>query len=322
MFFNHPRIKIKILISQFLAIVPFIIFIFVLFDLWYDTRRSLIFEQNLSTAKLYASYISKNNADIIGLSGTLTSEEVFNMLLKSDYLSDKNKLKAVLKSVSSRHKDIDSVNLFSPDGSLIESSLDYDLSKSQTSILDRGYFQQLVKSKKTVVSDPLVGRLSGKSVYLVASPLVIDGNIEYIVLISVEIDSLKKYFENALTSKNRLIIVTDSEDNIVFTLNSKSTDNLKTDVFKENYHIKIARSGSNSIIDSEKLPLSEKLLLGYAVPASVNGFNWTVISADSLDEVYLPIIKTQSFFWLILLASTLFALSVVSFFLRKIKIIY
>ncbi|OGG21003.1 hypothetical protein A3B48_01570 [Candidatus Gottesmanbacteria bacterium RIFCSPLOWO2_01_FULL_40_10] len=83
-----------------------------------------------------------------------------------------------------------------------------------------------------------------------------------------------------------------------------------------------ALSEKQTVIDNEILPISNKPLIGAI--ASVNGgqFGWSVLSYNYALDIFGPIIKTQNFIWVLILVSLLVSLSVISYFLRKIKIVY
>jgi len=179
-----------------------------------------------------------------------------------------------------------------------------------------------LSTKNTVVSPPLIGRLNNNKVILVASPVIVDGKLQQIAVVSIDVQKLKLFFENTLASKDRQVVIIDNEGNIVFILNQPLPEDSKKGILKNNLHLQIAHTGSKSTIDNEKLPFSDKNVLGYAFPAKINGSNWTVISTNTVEEAYLPIVKAQSFLWILILLSIIFAFTLISFFLRKIKIIY
>lgn len=293
-----------------------------LFDLWFDTRRTLVLEQNLSNAKILSEYLSKTISHSKGIASTLSQKEFFETLEKIGLESDKNKLKKVFKIIQENQSEIDSVSVFNPEGNLIESSFDYDPSKAAVNISDRDYFIKAVSSKKITVSDPLIGRLSGNNIIMVTSPIIIENKLEALALIGINLQQLKNNFENAVQTKNQRVFIIGQKGEIVMELNRPQIEDQNKNILKENVHVLVALKGNDSVIDNEKLPISNKSLLGYAVPVNVNGFHWAILSVSNTDEVYLPIIKAQSFFWVIILGSIVFVLSVISFLIKRIKIIY
>lgn len=319
---THRKVKIKILLTQFIAVIPFIIFIFMLFDLWYDTRRTLVLEQNLSNAKILSEYISKTISHSRGIASTLSQKEFFETLEKIGLESDKNKLKKVFKIIQQNQPELDSVSLFDPEGNLIESSFDYDPSKAAVNIGDRDYFMKTVSSKKITVSDPLIGRLSDKNIIMVTSPIIIENKLEALALIGVNLQQLKNNFETAVKTKNQRVFIIGQQGEIIMELNKPHIEDQIKNMLKENVHVLVALKGNESIIDNEKLPISNKSLLGYTVPVEGDDFHWAILSVSNTEEVYLPIIKAQSFLWVIILGSIVFVLSVISFLLKRIKIIY
>ena len=320
--FIHPKVKIKILISQFIAVIPFLIFIFILIDLWYDTRRTLILEQNISVTKTLESYISETLNHSNGIASTLAQQEIFEILDKSGYLGQKEKVKSVLKIIQENQANLHSVSLFDPQGNLIETSYAYSEEKAATNISNRDYFLKAVRDRKTVISDPLIGRMSNEYIVIVASPIIVNNNLAGVILVNFNLNQLKKELEAAINGQNRRIFLIDGKGNIIMELNKPFPDDDNKNILKENYHIRQALKGEISRIDNENLPISPKIQIGYAFPVKGMNFNWVILSVNSTEEIYSPIIKFQSFFWLIFLSSILFILSVISYFLRKIKIIY
>ena len=213
--FIHPKVKIKILLSQILAIIPFLIFIFILIDLWYDARRTLILEQNLSNAQILESYITDTINHSRGIALTLGQQDIYAVLQKSGYLSDKEKMKIVLKRIQERQPELHSISLFDPGGNLIETSFDYPPERAGTNISDRDYFQMAVNEKKTVISNPLIGRLSKEYIVIVATPILIEDHIEGVFLVNFNLNHLKKDLEEAVKGQNRRIFLIDSSGNII-----------------------------------------------------------------------------------------------------------
>ena len=75
--FTRKRLKIKLIFIQFFTIIPFLIFIFYIFDLWYDTRRSLVLNENLNYAKL----VGENIKDFI------VKEELITKIIWKSWLA-------------------------------------------------------------------------------------------------------------------------------------------------------------------------------------------------------------------------------------------
>ena len=63
--------KTKLFLIQFLAIIPYLLFIFYLFDLWFETSRSHVLEINLNEAKLLSLYLHDNLTHGLSVSKTL-----------------------------------------------------------------------------------------------------------------------------------------------------------------------------------------------------------------------------------------------------------
>src|SRR3989338_8438234 len=296
MFFQHSKIKLKLLLSQFLAIIPFLIIIFFLIDLWYDTRRFLLIQENMSTAKIMADYVNFYLYSGLNTSNILAADPVYTALQSSKYLDEPDKLKELLVSIKAELPALDSVSLFDPSGKLIATSLDILPDRIESSISDRDYYKKLIESKKPVFSNPVIGKFSDKYIK----------------------KTMKT--QSARTKKN--IILIDGNGEIVFKIKKEIPADSQKKLLKNDSRLIKALSEKQTVIDNEILPVSNKPLIGAI--ASVNGgqFGWSVLSYNYALDIFGPIIKTQNFIWVLILVSLLVSLSVISYFLRKIKIVY
>ena len=322
MFFQHSKIKLKLLLSQFLAIIPFLIIIFFLIDLWYDTRRFLLIQENMSTAKIMADYVNFYLYSGLNTSNILAADPVYTALQSSKYLDEPDKLKELLVSIKAELPALDSVSLFDPSGKLIATSLDILPDRIESSISDRDYYKKLIESKKPVFSNPVIGKFSEKYITVTASPVLIDNTIVGIFLSTINLEYLKKTMETQFARTDKNIILIDGNGEIVFQINKEIPADSQKKLLKNDSRLIKALSEKQTVIDNEILPVSNKPLIGAI--ASVNGgqFGWSVLSYNYALDIFGPIIKTQNFIWVLILVSLLVSLSVISYFLRKIKIVY
>lgn len=323
MFFQHSKVKFRLLFSQFLAIIPFLIMIFFLIDLWYDTRRTLVIEQNLTQARLLAENINTSVDHAMNISRILADNEIFTFLNQSGNLEDKTRLKQTLKTITGNIPPITNIALFDENGNYIESSLAND-SSSNANISDRLYFQKAKDSGNAQIEGPLTGRLSGDNIIIFASPIFIDNQFKGVVSVTISLNQLTDMLSRLLSPEQNHVLVINNKGEIVLDFNNANHDLVTNkDEFLTNEYVRNAFNDKQSIIDNDKIPgIGSGLLLGSVIPVDGDTLNWLIISVDDSNLVFQPIIRTQTFIWLLILVAVVSSLAVLSYFLRKTKIIY
>lgn len=99
---------------------------------------------------------------------------------------DKDACSGFLADVLKEHPQYTGLLTIKPDGTLHCDSL---RSGRQLNLTDRGYFRQALRSTGPVV-EPVIGRLTGKSVLQIAYPVrAADGTLSYILLASLDMDA-------------------------------------------------------------------------------------------------------------------------------------
>src|SRR5262249_17314787 len=88
---------------------------------------------------------------------------------------------------------------------------DLQISTNQTNTLvnvgDRPYFQEAIKSEKTSISEPHFGRVTGRYIVSIATPIVNHEEIQGVLIASLRIDEIETAIQNLL--KDEMIIVYD-----------------------------------------------------------------------------------------------------------------
>ncbi|OGF99401.1 hypothetical protein A2Y99_04420 [Candidatus Gottesmanbacteria bacterium RBG_13_37_7] len=211
--------------------------------------------------------------------------------------------------------------IFDKDGQIITGTLNtLPEQEENLNIRDRSYFKKAIETGKYVIGNPIKGRINQSYVIPLVQPIIKDNKVEGIVVVSFLVDQLKKRIEETLSSTDKTTIVLDSEGNIVFTANQPLPDDDAKKLLANSDCYTAAKTGNLHLIDNKHLPLLQKNVIGASSP--VNHLGWVVISIDPIDEVFAPLMKVQNVIWLILFSAVVFALAIISFFLRKVKIIY
>lgn len=78
---------------------------------------------------------------------------------------------------------------------------------SSVNVSDRPYFQEAIKTEKTSLSEPHFGRVTGRYIISIATPIVDHGEIKGVIVASLRIDEIKAAIQNLL--KDEMIIVYD-----------------------------------------------------------------------------------------------------------------
>lgn len=58
------------------------------------------------------------------------------------------------------------------------------------SIAERAYYTEILANKKTVVSEPLIGKADGKMVVVIATPIIMDGEMVAILGANIKVEEL------------------------------------------------------------------------------------------------------------------------------------
>ncbi|MEH7333923.1 ATP-binding protein [Neobacillus drentensis] len=82
---------------------------------------------------------------------------------------------------------------------------------SLVNVSDRHYFQEAIQSEKTSISEPHFGRVTGRYIISIATPIVEHGEIQGVLIASLRIDEIETAIQNLL--KDEMIIVYDGNGN-------------------------------------------------------------------------------------------------------------
>ncbi|MDX1373321.1 MAG: hypothetical protein R3321_12670, partial [Nitrososphaeraceae archaeon] len=159
---SHRKYKIKFLLVQLLSIIPFLLFIFYLFDLWFDTRRELVLKENLTQSKLISSFTQNAFTSIINAATVLSNNpDLYTYAQKNN-----PKANQIINDLNNQADIIDGIAIWDDNGDLI---LDTSLEKSDVSITDRQYYKEMLNQKKAVLSEPVISRIDGKNKVIAAA---------------------------------------------------------------------------------------------------------------------------------------------------------
>jgi two-component system, sporulation sensor kinase D len=80
-------------------------------------------------------------------------------------------------------------------------------------VSDQPYFQQAIKAEKTSFSDVHIGRVTGRRIFSIATPIVDHGQIHGVLVASLRIDEIEAALKNLVNDE--MVILTDPENHII-----------------------------------------------------------------------------------------------------------
>ena len=322
-FHTHREIKIKLLAVFLAALVPFFIFIFYLFDLWYDTRRQLVIEENISIARLLSVGIDKSFRTTQAISKLLSESSINQIMQQAEVIDNKDRFKDLLTVFQENIPGLRTISVFDTTGKIIATSMDLTDEQKNITISDRPYFQKTLITHEQVRSGTLTGRFSSERIVAFASPLVENNTVQNIAIATYNLNRLKQQMEAIIGDTKKPILLIDQDGHVAFRLFQPINDEEKFYSIATNQHVQNALQGQESVFEFETFPdMPEGTYIGFAAPIGTNAPHWVVVSMQSTKDIFSPLISLQNSMWIILLSALVFSFLLISFILRKIRIIY
>ncbi len=317
---KHRKLKVKLLIVYLISIIPFLIFIFYVVDLWYDTRRAQAYTENTDFAKLAAEYV-KESFQV----GQITSDIIAQNNLYDVIVKDKENGRLILKEIIAKSPSINSINIMNLDGSSLAFSFDIPKQEEEINIQSKPYFQQALETKKMALSTVIISSFSGKRLIITAVPVLKNNETVAIITATIDLEYLKKATENVLEKKKHsdgknTLMLLDDKRQIAFITNQEFPKEEDLGLLSETNYFKEARSGVISPIENELLPIVNTRVNGVSLPVDHQG--WVILRVVPVDELFSPLFMVQNMTWLIVISGLFFAGGLFSFYLRKVRIVY
>lgn len=311
------HLKIKLIIIQLISILPFLIFIFYLSDLWYDSQRSLLLSQNIDKTNLINTFVQNYLRHGTVIFEALTEDTLFRKTLSRDPKAAGD----ILKTTAFYVPEVDNIVVTDQKGQVLSSSLNLSAEQEKITVFDRPYFQKVLREKKATLSDPIIGRFSNKWIAVLASPILEEDKVVAVIVTSLDLEQLKKEIEESLENNGeKMVVLLDSQRQIVFTLGQPFPKESQKNLLADLPFVKKAKEGQLAIFENQELPMTRKPVIGVAVP--MEEADWVVVSFEQMENIFAPLFKIQSLIWAILFVSLLFAISVITYFLRKVRVVY
>lgn len=316
---NSKRsIKAKLLLIQLLAIIPLLLFIFYIFDLWTDTQRSSVLDNSIIQAKLIAYVVEKSFNTGVNITNLIANTPNIKLLQTKDLESAQN----LLKTINTSEPELSGINVTDTLGrTIIHSKEITSQQKVEITLSNLDYFRQVLETKKPVVSNPTTGLFHNGQEIVMSTPIIENGKITVVVNSSFDLEFLKKKLEKVFPADDKFItLIYDQNSRLAFILHKALPDESEKALYNNLDFLNKKDRIKLNIIENQKLPASDKIFMGSSVP--IDDFGWNVVNLVNQDIVFAPLYKVQKTTFIIILAAFLFAISLISYTLRKIRLIY
>ncbi|MFD2445358.1 ATP-binding protein [Bacillus sp. CGMCC 1.16607] len=167
-----------------------------------------------SKAEWYANFHAMNIENF--LSETVGRLE---MLATSIKVQDKNldEIEMILQETQSKDSRFSGFYWSNTKGDLLVSSVP---SSSLVNVFDREYFQQAIGTRKTSISEPHIGRVTGRFIITIATPVVDQGQTQGVLLASLRLDEIEEAIHSLIEEEK--INVTDQDNKILIETGSSN----------------------------------------------------------------------------------------------------
>jgi two-component system, sporulation sensor kinase D len=206
-------LKKKWFIYLFLTLVPAAVISFVLAQ----HTVSSVEEQYKSEAQEFADFHALNIGNFLGETvGRL------EMLATSIKVQNNNKadLQKILKETEEKDPRFSGFYWSNSNGDLLIGS---NPIKNPINVSDRPYFQQALKTKQTCLSEAHIGRVTGRYIISVATPIMDYGKVTGVLIASLRIDELGAAINTLINEE--MIVVTDEKGQTLIRAGSISEKN-------------------------------------------------------------------------------------------------
>jgi hypothetical protein len=308
------RFKTKILVIQLIAILPFLLFIFYIFDIWFDVSRGQVLTNNLTETKLLAKAIDQTLNIGFRTTAYLANDQFFPAT-RSGSIN--------LKALQKISPELSELTIVDDSGHIRSSSLTVTSDVEGKSLSERiDVLRQTVEEKGAILTQPILGKVTERWSIIVATPIIKDETVTGTVNASIQLEYLKSLLEHTNQqnlSEDKNIMLLDNKGHVVFTLfkpfepPTRGADLSNLDIVKE------VQKGRSLTGENITFLQSDKKMLAAITP--VGNTTWSVLSVEPENDIYAPLFQTQNRMWIVVLVSFVFSFSVITFYLRRIRVV-
>jgi len=173
--------------------------------------------QNLKQAQEYASFHAMNIEQFLGETSGRLDMLGTSIKLQSNDQSD---IEKILEETAKRDPRFSGFYWANTNGELIIST---NPMENAINVKDQVYFQKAINSQKTTISDVHMGRITGRNIISIATPVVSRGVVKGILIASLRIDEIAENIKKLL--KNEMVTVKDHSGKTIIKAGSLPLDN-------------------------------------------------------------------------------------------------
>lgn len=302
--FQRMPLRRRLLVSSLVGTVPLIVLGIALLISQYLSRRAIILENNLATARLASVYVEG------WVGGQLST---LRTLAKSEEATTGNV--AEKQALTERQLDAHAEwqNLFITDarGQIIAGNL-----HPFVFVGDRGYFRRAQQTAQPSVSNILVSRATGARIVVVAYPIIHHDVFQGIIAATVPPEEIQQLFSQVATSSNTTVLLWGSDRDVIAGVHTPAT----TDNYFTNAALDAMLNHGTGTRVTPSPALQQRLLVGYA---PVRGTTWTVTTSTPITTALTPVYQNLFIFIaasvLVLVLTVAWAVFAADLFSRQVQ---
>lgn len=312
------KLKRKFTIAYLLSILPFLIFVFFLFDQWMDFRRQTILIKNYQIAKTMTTTVRQLFDNTLATGNLLARDPAVRSLSKTNAAP-------LLYRTLEQYPAFTDVVLIDRFGTVIVDPIKPENENKFAALGDKPFFKELQADKT-----PQVGNLadspdrSNNPLIYLASPIINqEATISGAVVFTLSANTLRSYLELPQSKDNLTwIALLDKNKELIFATQYHREDikdltppvsgyNFKDDPVFKNL-LAANRDGSFDGYKSSFMPIASS-----GVITTLSPYNWTILIASPIESQIAPISRLQNTFIILSLLSIIYAILIITYFIRR-----
>ncbi|MBV7506638.1 two-component sensor histidine kinase [Bacillus sp. sid0103] len=206
-------LKNKFLIYLLLTLIPTVAISSVLAQ----HRVKVLEDRNKNKAEDYANFHTMNIENFFN--ETVGRLEMLASSLKFQNTSLEN-LETLLRETTGKDPRLSGFFWTNSNGDLLIST---NTNSKNINVSDQPYFQRAIKTEKTSFSDVHIGRVTGRQIITIATPIVDHGKIQGVLVASLRTDKIEAAIKNLVTDE--MVIVMDDSNKVLFKAGSIPEEN-------------------------------------------------------------------------------------------------
>ncbi|WP_066363398.1 ATP-binding protein [Neobacillus drentensis] len=201
-------LKNKFLIYLLLTLIPTIAISTVIAQ----HQVTVLENQNRMKAQEYANFHTKSIENLLG--ETVGRVEMLATSIKYQK-NNLNDVENLLKETTGKDPRLSGFFWTNANGDLLLST---NTNSNKINVSDQPYFQQAIKTEKTSFSNVHIGRVTGRQIISIATPIVDHGQVHGVLVASLRIDEIEAAIKTNV--KDEMVIITDGAEHVLISAGS------------------------------------------------------------------------------------------------------